>query len=299
VKQQTHSYPLLLRGEWRYHEPLAAHTTWRVGGLATRLYRPADIADLRAVLAYLDPQEPICYLGLGSNVLVSEQGFQGTVIQLQRFKQIRIHRDTLVRVAAGVSCAKMVRFAIQHELVGLEWLIGIPGTIGGALAMNAGAWGSSTWEFVTKVWTINRAGHLQVRYPQEFTIGYRSVHGLDQEWFLGAEFALLKGNRVHAQERCRELLAQRASRQPIGLATAGSVFRNHVTHSAGYLIEAAGLKGFSYGAVQISEQHANFIINRGQAKATEIAQLITIVQQQVLKHSGVMLQPEICFIGDF
>lgn len=282
-----------LRGELRENEPLAPLTTWRVGGPARRLYRPADADDLIAFLRQLDPAEPLLWLGLGSNLLVPDAGFPGTVIHtLGCLDEMDRLGPTGVQAQAGVACAKVARFAARHDLVGLEFLAGIPGTLGGALAMNAGAWGGETWSYVTRVRTLDRSGRVRSRTADEFRIGYRAVRGSSGEWFLDAELALEPGDGEAAMERIRALLEQRARTQPIGLPSCGSVFRNPRGDHAARLIESAGLKGFRIGGAQVSEKHANFIINTGDATARDIAEVVAHVRREVERQTGVRLQPE-------
>lgn len=287
-----------LRGELRENEPLARHTSWRVGGPARRLYRPADRDDLVAFLRDLDPAEPLLWLGLGSNLLVPDEGFAGTVIETQggltRLERLGEHG---IVAESGVSCAKVARFAARHDLVGIEFLAGIPGTMGGALAMNAGAWGGETWPHVARVRTVDRAGTERVRYPEDFVVGYRQVDGPAGEWFLDVELALEPGNGAAGLERIRELLEQRSRTQPTGLPSCGSVFRNPTGDHAARLIEATGLKGHRIGGAQVSEKHANFIINSGDASALDISRLIDHVQRSVERATGVRLVPEVRRVG--
>jgi UDP-N-acetylmuramate dehydrogenase len=289
-----------LRGELRTDEPLARHTSWRVGGPAARLYRPADRDDLVAFLAGLDADEPLLWLGLGSNLLISDRGFPGTVIQTQGcLTAMRRLSDTRIHAEAGVSCAKAARFATRLGLVGIEFLAGIPGTIGGALAMNAGAWGGETWPHVALVRTIDRRGVVRERAPEDFEVGYRSVRIPAGEWFLEAELKLAHGDTEAAQTRIRELLARRAATQPTGLPSCGSVFRNPPGDHAARLIEAAGLKGRRIGGAEVSPKHANFIINLGDASARDIARLIDLVRDEVERTSGIRLIPEVRRVGGF
>lgn len=287
-----------LRGVLSMNEPLARHTSWRVGGPARCLYRPADAADLSEFLRRLDPQEPLLWLGLGSNLLVSDAGFPGTVVETQGcLTALRAVGDLGVSAEAGVACAKVARFAVRHGLTGVEFLAGIPGTMGGALAMNAGAWGSETWSHVARVRTIDRQGEVRRRPPHDFRIGYRAVEGPKGEWFLEAELVLSAGDTEAAAARIRELLDRRAQTQPTGLPSCGSVFRNPPGGFAARLIEAAGLKGFAIGGAQVSEKHANFIINTGSASAEDIARLIEHVRERVEAASGIRLVTEVKQIG--
>lgn len=287
-----------LRGELRLDEPLARHTSWRVGGPARRLYRPADAADLAYFLRGLDPEEPLLWLGLGSNLLVSDEGFCGTVVQTQGCLTALARSGTQgIRAESGVSCAKAARFAAKLGLSGVEFLAGIPGTIGGALAMNAGAYGGETWGRIRCVRTIDRLGEVREHPPVDFQIGYRRVEGPAGEWFLEAELELRPGDAAESLERIRDLLERRGHTQPIGLASCGSVFRNPPGDHAARLVEAAGLKGVREGGAQVSEKHANFIINTGSASARDIARLIERVQSEVERASGVHLVPEVHRVG--
>ena len=287
-----------LRGELRLDEPLARHTSWRVGGLARRLYRPADAADLAAFLRSLDPSEPLLWLGLGSNLLVGDEGFAGTVLQTQGcLTALERMEDQGLRAEAGVSCAKTARFAAKLGLTGIEFLAGIPGTMGGALAMNAGAYGGETWGWVKQVRTIDRRGTVHQHPPADFRIGYRRVQGPSGKWFLEAELELEPGDTAGSLERIRDLLERRGRTQPIGLPTCGSVFRNPPGDHAARLIEAAGLKGMCEGGAQVSTMHANFIINTGTASAADIARLIERIQSEVERASGVRLMPEVHRVG--
>ncbi|HYN76893.1 MAG TPA: UDP-N-acetylmuramate dehydrogenase [Lamprocystis sp. (in: g-proteobacteria)] len=288
-----------LRGEVREYEPLARHTSWRVGGPARRLYRPADADDLVVFLRRLDPSEPLLWLGLGSNLLVPDEGFPGTVIETQGCLGAIARRGPLgVYAQAGAACAKVARFAARHDLVGVEFLAGIPGTMGGALAMNAGAWGGETWCFVSGVRTVDRTGVVRSRTPADFQIGYREVRGAVGEWFLDAELQLQPGDGAAGMEHIRSLLEQRARTQPTGLPSCGSVFRNPPGDHAARLIEAAGLKGARIGGAEVSRKHANFIINTGEARAADIAALVEHVRSEVERQTGVRLHPEFKSIDD-
>jgi UDP-N-acetylmuramate dehydrogenase len=288
-----------LCGELRLEEPLARHTSWRVGGPARRFYRPADAADLALFLRGLDPEEPLLWLGLGSNLLVGDAGFDGTVIQTQGcFTALERIGERRVRAEAGVSCAKAARFAARAGLAGCEFLAGIPGTMGGALAMNAGAYGGETWQWVGAVSTIDRRGVIRRRAQREFAIGYRNVQAPPGEWFLDTELQLVPGDPQASLERIRELLERRGRTQPIGLPSCGSVFRNPPGDHAARLIEAAGLKGQRIGGAQVSEKHANFIINTGDATAADIRALIALVQSEVERTSGIRLMPEVHRVGE-
>jgi UDP-N-acetylmuramate dehydrogenase len=287
------------RGELLHDEPLSRHTSWRVGGPARSFYRPADSADLALFLQQLPPDEPLLWLGLGSNLLVRDGGFQGTVVATQG-ALIELGRESgdRIRAEAGVPCAKVARFAARQGLIGAGFLSGIPGTMGGALAMNAGAFGGETWERVQQVETIDRYGRIRAREPEEFEIGYREVKGPSGEWFVAVRLQLRAGDSAQARQEIRELLQRRGNSQPTQLPSCGSVFRNPAGDHAARLIEAAGLKGARIGGAQVSEKHANFIVNRGQASADDIERLIEHVQAVVEKQSGITLHPEVHMVGD-
>ncbi|MBK1648510.1 UDP-N-acetylmuramate dehydrogenase [Rhabdochromatium marinum] len=286
------------RGELRCNEPLARHNSWRVGGPAARLYRPTDAEDLAVFLRQLDPREPLEWIGLGSNLLVADAGFAGTLIQTQGcLTGLRCLEDGALHAEAGVASAKAARCAVHHGLSGLEFLAGIPGTIGGALAMNAGAWGAEIWDFVTEVTTIDRYGATHERQPGDFQVGYRSVQGPPGEWFLAVQLHLTTGDPAVGAARIRDLLARRSATQPIGQASCGSVFRNPPGDHAARLIDAAGLKGLQIGGAMVSDQHANFIINRGAASAADIHALIKRVADVVEQTYDIRLIPEVRCIG--
>ncbi|WP_425338384.1 UDP-N-acetylmuramate dehydrogenase [Thiorhodococcus minor] len=283
-----------LRGELREQESLAGYTSWRVGGPARRLYRPADLEDLAVFLSQLSPAEPLLWIGLGSNLLVGDEGFAGTVILTQGcLTAMRLDEPGRIHAQAGVSCAKLARFAARNDLVGVEFLAGIPGTLGGALAMNAGAWGGETWPHVRRLWTIDRGGVIRERDAADFSPGYRQVSGPSGEWFAAAELGLARGDGEAGMTRMRALLDERAQRQPIGLPSCGSVFRNPPGDHAARLIEALGLKGCRIGGAQVSEKHANFIINTGDATASDISALIDHVRDAVELGTGIRLIPEV------
>ena len=289
----------LLRGTLEKNVSLARYTSWKVGGLADVLYRPADIIDLRNFLITLDEEVQITWLGRGTNVLVRDGGIRGVVILLQiGIDQIEFLEGTKVRAEVGVSCAKLARFCSEKNLVGAEFLAGIPGTVGGALAMNSGAYGSETWDFVEHVKTINRFGQIQKRSSKDLKVGYRSVKGLENEWFISAEFSFVEGDGAIARGKIRELLNKRNASQPVGNQSCGSVFRNPENDFAARIIDTCHLKGTSIGGAQVSTKHANFIINAGDATAQDIEELIIKVRRTVEKECGVSLEPEVRIIGE-
>ncbi len=291
--------PVAWRGELRREEPLARHTSWRVGGPAERFYRPLDLDDLAAFLASLPPEEPVFWLGLGSNLLVRDGGIRGTVICTSGMRHgLRRLDATRLYAEAGVPCARVARFSARCGLAGAEFLVGIPGTLGGALAMNAGAFGGETWARVAAVETLDRRGRRRRRRPGEFVVGYREVRGPAGEWFVAAELALEEDDPAAVQARLKALLARRGSTQPTGQPSGGSVFRNPPGDYAGRLIEACGLKGYAVGGARVSEKHANFIINDGTATARDIERLIEHVAETVARRQGVRLVPEVHIVGE-
>lgn len=287
-----------LRGTLRHNEPLARHTSWRVGGPADRYYEPADLDDLIRFMRNLPANEPVHWIGLGSNLLVRDGGVRGTVVCVTgKLNGLSLLGANRVRAEAGVACAKLARFCVKHHLQGAEFLAGIPGTVGGALAMNAGAFGGETWRIVGAVETVDRHGQPRTRTPADYEIGYRSVRGPVDEWFVAGHFDLAPGEAAQGKSLIKSLLAKRGATQPTQLPNAGSVFRNPPGDHAARLIEATGLKGLCEGNACVSELHANFIINRGSATAADIERLIAIVQSRVLAAQRVKLEPEVRVIG--
>lgn len=289
-----------LRGETIVDEPMSRHGSWRAGGPARRFYRPADLDDLSAFLQQLDPEEPLLWVGLGSNLLVRDGGFPGTVIHtlgvIDMLEWLDAHT---LRAGAGVTCAKVARETVRKGQTGAEFLAGIPGTMGGALAMNAGAFGGETWPRVAAVETIDRRGILRTRPASDYRTGYRSVKGPEGEWFVAAHLSLEDGDTETGQARIRELLAKRGETQPTQQHSCGSVFRNPPGDHAARLIEATGLKGLTEGGAQVSKKHANFIVNTGNATAADIEKLVNIVRGRVEQAQDVRLEPEVQIVGEY
>lgn len=288
-----------LRGKLLIEEPMSRHTSWRVGGPAQRFYIPADIDDLAEFLRTLPADEPIYWFGLGSNLLVRDGGVRGTVIATSgALNKISLVAPDRVRAEAGVASAKVARFCVTHGLTGAEFLAGIPGTVGGALAMNAGAFGGEFWGLVEAVETLDRHGSRHTRPTSEYSVSYRSVKMPATEWFVAAHLKLARGEHARARTLIKSLLAKRGATQPTQLPNAGSVFKNPSGDHAARLIEAAGLKGECFGAACISELHANFIVNAGKATAADIERLIEHVRTVVERRFGVRLETEVRIIGD-
>lgn len=293
-----------MRGVLLNDEPMRRHTSWRVGGPADQCYTPADLADLSVFLRNLPAGEPITFVGLGSNLLVRDGGIRGTVIfthsALVRLELVERESRTEIYVETGVASPKVSRFAALHGYEGGEFLTGIPGTIGGALAMNAGCYGSETWDIVTEVLTIDRVGQLRERRHTDYRIGYRSVTPLFEgdEFFVGAWLWLQPGDGERSRKKIKSLLHKRIASQPLQIPNAGSVFRNPPGDYAARLIEHCGLKGVRRGNAMVSPKHANFIVNAGGASAAEIESLIDHVHATVLEKCGVDLQREVRIIGE-
>ena len=296
-----------LRGQWEAHVPMARHVSWRAGGEARRAYTPADLDDLAAMLAQLPSDEPVLFAGLGSNLLVRDGGFNGTVVFLHAaLNTLRVETlpgvGDVIYAEAGVASPKVARFA-ANQGCNAAFMAGIPGTVGGALAMNAGCYGAETWPYVVQVCTIDRQGRRHIRTADDFDIGYRHVAARDAsaqgEVFAAAWFRFPQQDTAVARETIRSLLEKRVASQPLRWPNAGSVFRNPPGDFAARLIESIGLKGYRIGGAEVSTRHANFIINHdGSATARDIESLITTVQQRVAAETGVQLIREVRIVGD-
>lgn len=291
-----------LSGDWmkrvRRDEPMSKHTSWHVGGPADLYFEPRDVEDLAAFLRSLPADVPVSWLGLGSNLLVRDGGIRGAVIatsgalgRVDRISQTRVYCE------AGVPCARLAKLCIKWGLGPAEFFGGIPGTMGGALAMNAGAFGGETWRHVVEVDTIARDGKRTTRTPADYRIGYRKVAGPRDEWFLAARLEFEQKERT-GDDDLRQMLARRKETQPIGEWSCGSVFTNPQSDHAARLIDSAGLKGFAIGGASVSTKHANFIINHGIASAADIESLIAHVQSAVEQAHGVLLEPEVRIVGE-
>lgn len=287
-----------LQGEYKENVRLDDYTSWRVGGAVKQWYRPADEADLALFLSRLSVDEDLLWIGLGSNLLVRDGGFNGTVISTAGTLQTIEIDGQNVKAAAGMTCNKLAKQCAKAGLRGAAFLAGIPGTFGGALAMNAGANGSDTWTHVSEVYTVDRAGKLHTRSPEEFKVSYRHVGLPAEEWFVGATLTLPEGDAETELAEIKSLLKRRNASQPTTQPCAGSVFRNPEGDFSGRLVEALGLKGKKIGGASVSEKHANFIVNEGDATAADIEALIFWVQAEVEKQEGVLLIPEVHIVGE-
>ena len=311
----------ILRGKLSSNVPMSRHTSWRAGGMAERMYQPADLDDLLVFLRGLPADEPLYVVGLGSNLLVRDGGLRGTALLMHgALNGLRLETDDSIYAEAGVPGAKLARFAALHNMGGAEFFAGIPGTVGGMLAMNAGCYGSETWDKVLRVMTVDRRGMLHERTPADFEVGYRHValrpspqsspacgRGGEREghspipadeYFVAARLKFEAGDGDIARQRIKELLGKRIESQPLNLPNAGSVFRNPPSDHAARLIQQCGLKGRRIGGAQVSEKHANFIVNTGGATAANIENLINEVQAIVRQQTGIELRPEVKIIGE-
>lgn len=294
----SHLANLRVHGRLERNVPLGPLTSWRVGGPADWLFEPEDADDLVHLLASIPEDVPRMVLGLGSNVLIRDGGIGGVVIHLAGSMNQRLRLDSeRVELGAGLACPQAARFCASEGLTGAEFLAGIPGTVGGALAMNAGAWGGEIWPLVEWAETIDGQGLRHVRTPSDLDIDYRSVRGCEGEFFLRTVLRLLPGDPSAARARIQELLRERAEKQPLGLPSCGSVFRNPEGQHAAALIEQAGLKGLHRGGAEVSRKHANFITHDGSASASDIEWLIQEVQARVADRFNIRLVPEVRVIG--
>jgi len=312
-------------------EPMRKHTSWRVGGPAELFFEPSDEEVLARFLASLPEEMPVHFVGLGSNLLVRDGGVRGAVIGTRRLPK-RLERLDPLRVSAGagVPCARLARQCVRWNLGPAAFFAGIPGTVGGALAMNAGAFGGETWDRVESVETLDRHGVRRTHARDEFAIGYRSVRmkkgSVEKEgsepffaatpesatsaakkgsgpffsthpFFISAAFAFERDDTLD-ESSIKTMLEKRAATQPLGVPSCGSVFRNPEGTHAGALIEGAGLKGLRIGGAEVSGKHANFIVNTGDATAEDIERLIETVKQRVAALTGVNLVLEARVIGE-
>ncbi len=288
----------LLEGEVREQEPMSRHTSWKTGGPAELYFSPANLEDLCRFMHMLPESTPVTWVGKGSNLLVRDGGIAGVVISVDGvLDTFELLNDSTVRLGAGLACVKAARLAARNGLTGIEFLAGIPGTVGGALAMNAGAWGGETWRAVEQVQTINRHGELSVLDKDAFEIGYRDVSLAREEWFISADLLLDFEDRQVVEQRIRDMLAERAEAQPLGQLSCGSVFRNPENDYAARLIEDCGLKGKRIGGACVSDKHANFIINTGTASSSDIEELIELVRATVQEKHRIKLIAEVRMIG--
>jgi len=289
-----------VRGLVQHDVPMSRHTTWRVGGPARTFFEPADRDDLIAFVRALPADEPLLWLGLGSNLLVRDGGFAGTVIHLHgALDALRRESEQILFAEAGTHCARLAKFAKDEKLAGLGFMAGIPGTVGGALAMNAGAWNGETWPNVEAAEIIRRDGGTEWLSAGDFRFAYRHVEAPERAiGFIAARFKVSADHDGSHERYTRESLAKRKATQPVGKPSAGSTFRNPPGDHAARLIESCGLKGFSIGGATVSVQHANFLITEDGATAADVEQLIAHLQATVKAQTGVELHAEVKIVGE-
>ena len=290
--------PLEFSGRVLKDEPMSKHTSWHVGGPADVFFMPRDVQDLSSFLRQLPAGMPVLVIGLGSNLLVRDGGIRGAVVSMHgRLSGLERVSATRICAQAGVPCARIARQCVKWGMGPAEFFAGIPGTLGGALAMNAGAWGGETWRHVKEVDVLDRRGARRTRSPAEYEIGYRHVRGPADEWFVAARMEF-EHKPAANEDAIRDLLEKRKQTQPIGAWSCGSVFINPAGDHAARLIESAGLKGFRIGDASVSSKHANFIINHGAARAADIEALIVHVRRTVADVHRVELRTEVRIVGD-
>ena len=288
-----------LRGELRLNEPMSRHTSWRVGGMADYFYVPADRQDVIELMQCLPKDLAIHWVGLGSNLLVRDGGIEGIVIKTSKaLSTITLEGNGKIYIEAGVSCAKVARISAQNSLTGGEFLVGVPGSFGGALAMNAGAFGGETWPLVESVDCVDRNGNCSTIPAREIQFSYRHVALPQGNYLLSGVVQLETAvDDLNGKDKIKALLEKRSSSQPIQSANAGSVFKNPKGDYAARIIEAIGLKGYAIGDAYFSDVHSNFIINRGNCCAQDIESLILLAQKRALEKLDVILEPEVRVIG--
>jgi UDP-N-acetylmuramate dehydrogenase len=296
-----------LRGEVGLNEPLAGHTSFRIGGPADALVFPADRADLAVLLRQVRDQGlASVVLGAGTNLLVRDGGYRGVVISLRRLDKVSITREyrsiggayAVVVAEAGAPLARLLSFALEHGLRGMEFAAGIPGTVGGALCMNAGTAQGEIGDVVDSVTLLSPEGDEVLRHRDEMAFSYRSAQVPAGHVILEAKLVLRTGEKDRIRSQVKESIRKRKERQPLDQPNAGSMFKNPLDEAAGKLIESAGLKGLTVGRAQVSEKHANFIVNLGGASAADVLKLMEIIKERVLEVHKVRLEPEIKVIGE-
>ena len=289
-----------IKGHIAFDHPMARLNTWRVGGNAECFFEPNDEGDLSFFLSQCVVDQAITFLGLGSNMLIRDGGINGIVITLRKgFKSIEMTSQSSVRVGAGVACGTLARYCLKHHLQGLSFMAGIPGTVGGALRMNAGAFGHSTWDCVHTAETIDDQGETHRYLKDQIKTDYRYTELPAKQWFIFAEFELSQADtNIDQRSEINQLLEQRNVSQPIDTLNCGSVFKNPSNAYAAELIEKCNLKGYSIGDAQVSTKHANFIVNKGNASAKDIEALISYVKETVNQKTKIKLEEEVVIVGE-
>ncbi len=285
----------------RVDEPMCKHTTFRVGGPADYYVAPQTIEEIASVITLCkENKTPYYIIGNGSNLLVSDQGYRGVIIQIYKnMSRICIEEDQ-IHAEAGALLSQIAAEALKAELTGFEFASGIPGTLGGACAMNAGAYGGEMKQVLVSATVLTQDGELLVLDNEALELGYRtSVIAKKDYIVLGAVLQLAQGDAGQIRETMNDLKEKRTSKQPLEYPSAGSTFKRPEGYFAGKLIEDAGLRGFQVGGAQVSEKHCGFVINRRNATAADIVELMRQVEARVMEDSGVKLEPEVKRLGEF
>jgi UDP-N-acetylmuramate dehydrogenase len=273
------------------------YNTWKIGGSAQYFFEPSNLDDLKKFLENSSNID-IIFLGNGSNVLIRDGGINGCVVSLKNtLNNYTSNKKGKYIFEAGFSCMKIAQITAKDNYGGLEFLCGIPGSLGGALAMNAGCYGGNIWDYVNKVIMINKNGNLVTKNKREFKYGYRNLELEDNNFFIGATFNLQENQLKNSLDIIKEYLKDRRSKQPTGLPSCGSVFKNPENYHAANLIESSGLKNYKIGKAYISDKHANFIITEPSASSSDVEDLIEFIQKTVFENKNIFLETEVKFIG--
>jgi UDP-N-acetylmuramate dehydrogenase len=287
-----------MRGKVLFNEPMTHHTALKVGGPADCFTVPADLAEVQRLVTLLAADDvPYLVIGGGYNLLVRDGGFRGVVISLEALSSMDSPGDNLISAGAGVNNRALVDFALEHSLTGIEFLVGIPGRLGGAVAMNAGAGGQAVADRLETLTTLHN-GEVTVKRKENLRFGYRFLQLKQGEIITGASFRLEPGSRSEIAGSIETFLAQRRSSQQVGYPSAGSFFKNPPGKAAWRLIDEAGLRGYRVGGAQVSEVHANFLVNRGGAKAADFIAVAEHIKQEVWKKAGILLEEEVKIVGE-
>ena len=285
-----------------YQEPMSKHTTFRIGGAADVFIKISEVKQLQVLIPELVKREiPYYVIGKGSNLLVGDGGFRGVVIQLdETFDEIKVNKDVLT-AGAGAGMAKIANVAKQHSLAGFEFAAGIPGSIGGGVIMNAGAYGGELKDVVTGVRVLCRDGNIKEYSNEEMCFGYRisALKNKPEYIVLEVDIQLQPGNVEEISAKMQDLAGRRKEKQPLEFPSAGSTFKRPEGYFAGKLIGDAGLSGFRIGGAEVSAKHNGFVINTGNATASDVKAVIETVQDKVYQEFQVMLEPEVIFLGEF
>jgi UDP-N-acetylmuramate dehydrogenase len=289
-----------IRGEVRFKEPLSFHTSLRIGGPADIFVVPQDVEDIRLALSFADREQlPVEVIGGGNNLLISDRGVRGVVLKLEGCLGRAEFNGEEAVAGAGVSLSALIREAAALNLGGIEALVGVPATIGGAVAMNAGTPDGSIGDFISAVYFLHADGTMGEFKPGAGSFSYRMFNAPDGAVLIGARLQLHRRPMAEIQKDIKQRLKQKKATQPLALASAGCVWKNPAGDAAGRLVEKVGLKGKRLNGAEISAKHANFIVNRGGASAADIRALMEMTRERVQNHFGIMLEPEIRVMGDF